>query len=249
MSEAVISVRDLRKRFLVNRSGANSLKTRLMWFKHRQIETLEVLNGLSFDIFKGECVSVIGKNGAGKSTLLALLAKVYKPTSGTISIRGRIAPLLELGAGFHPDLSGRENVFFNGIILGLTRKQIAERLDAIIDFSEVRQHIDAPVRTYSSGMLARLGFAVAVHVDADILLVDEVLSVGDLEFEEKCFGKINEFRHHGGTIFFVSHDLEAVRRVSDRCMWLRKGTIALSGNAAEVTEAYEKAAQAHQLGS
>lgn len=249
MSEPMISVRDLRKKFLVNRSGANSLKTRLMWFKNSHIESLDVLNGVSFDIHKGECVSVIGKNGAGKSTLLALLAKVYKPTSGTIRIQGRIAPLLELGAGFHPDLSGRENVFFNGIILGLTRKEIAARLDAIVDFSEVKQHIDAPVRTYSSGMLARLGFAVAVHVDADILLVDEVLSVGDLEFEEKCFNRINEFRDNGGTIFFVSHNLDAVRRVSDRCMWIRKGQIAMEGRAAEVTEEYEKAAQAHRLGS
>lgn len=248
MSEAIISVRDLRKRFFVNRSGANSLKTRLMWFKKRQIETIDVLNGVSFDILKGECVSVVGRNGAGKSTLLALLARVYKPTSGSIAIRGRIAPLLELGAGFHPDLSGRENVFFNGIILGLTRKQIAERLDSIIDFSEIREHIDAPVRTYSSGMMARLGFAVAVHVDADILLVDEVLSVGDLEFEEKCFNKIQEFRESGGTIFFVSHDLNAVRRISDRCMWIRNGSIAMSGSAAEVTEAYERAALAHQLG-
>jgi ABC-type polysaccharide/polyol phosphate transport system ATPase subunit len=245
----MISVRDLHKKFLVNHSGANSLKTRLMWFKNSHVESLDVLKGVSFDIHKGECVSVIGKNGAGKSTLLALLARVYKPTSGTIEMRGRIAPLLELGAGFHPDLSGRENVFFNGIILGLTRKEIASRLDAIVDFSEVKQHIDAPVRTYSSGMLARLGFAVAVHVDADILLVDEVLSVGDLEFEEKCFNRINEFRDNGGTIFFVSHNLDAVRRVSDRCMWIRKGLIAMEGGALEVTEAYEKAAQAHQLGS
>ncbi len=249
MSDAMISVRDLRKQFLVNHSGANSLKTRLMWFKKHQIEHLEVLKGVSFDIAKGECVSVIGKNGAGKSTLLALLARVYKPNGGTIKIGGRIAPLLELGAGFHPDLSGRENVFFNGIILGLTRKEIAKRLDAIIDFAEVRQHIDAPVRTYSSGMLARLGFAVAVHVDAEILLVDEVLSVGDLEFEEKCFNKIDEFRKNGGTIFFVSHNLNAVRKVSDRCIWIKNGNIVMEGKAGEVTEAYEKAALAHQLGS
>jgi len=249
MSEAMISVRDLRKQFMVNHSGANSLKTRLMWFKRNQMEHLEVLKGLSFDIMKGECVSVIGRNGAGKSTLLALLARVYKPTSGSIEINGRIAPLLELGAGFHPDLSGRENVFFNGIILGLSRKEIAKRLEAIIDFAEVRQHIDAPVRTYSSGMLARLGFAIAVHVDADILLVDEVLSVGDLEFEEKCFNKIAEFRQNGGTIFFVSHDLESVRRVSDRCLWIKNGNIVMEGPADEVTSAYEKAAQAHQLGT
>jgi ABC-type polysaccharide/polyol phosphate transport system ATPase subunit len=239
--DVVIKVTNLSKSFSLSHSGANSIKTKLMWFKKSTIEKLDVLKGIDFEVHKGECVSVIGRNGAGKSTLLALLARVYKPSSGIIEVNGRVAPLLELGAGFHPDLSGSENVFFNGIILGLSRKEITKRLDAIIDFSEIRDHIDSPVRTYSSGMLARLGFAVAVHVDADALLVDEVLAVGDRSFEQKCYKKIEEFRSNGGTIFFVSHQLDAVRKVSDRCLWIRDGKIVMEGTPDEVTLSYEQA--------
>jgi lipopolysaccharide transport system ATP-binding protein len=239
LSQPPIRVRDLRKEFLLSHSGAGSLKTMLLWWKRRSFEHLQVLRGISFDVNKGECVAVVGRNGAGKSTLLSLLARVYKPTSGTVEIDGRLAPLLELGAGFHPDLTGIENVFFNGVILGLTRKEVAARLDEIIEFSELRSHIDAPVRAYSSGMLARLGFAVAVHVDADILLVDEVLAVGDLEFERKCYRKIDEFRANGGTILFVSHNMDSVRRVADRCIWLRQGLIAQEGTPTEVIPPYE----------
>jgi lipopolysaccharide transport system ATP-binding protein len=231
-------VRELRKVFTVTHSGAASLKTAILWWRHRRRERLEVLHGVSFEVSRGETLAIVGKNGAGKSTLLSLLARVYKPTGGEIQIDGRVAPLLELGAGFHPDLSGRENVFFNGVILGLTRKQILERTPAIIEFAELERHIDAPVRTYSSGMLARLGFAVAVHVDADILIVDEVLAVGDYEFEEKCYAKIEEFRKAGGSILFVSHDLEAVSRVADRCIWLKNGSIEMEGDPDEVIKAY-----------
>ncbi len=238
MKEAAIEVRNLKKQFTLTHSGAASLKTAILWWRNRRREQLEVLHGISFDVHKGETLAVVGKNGAGKSTLLSLLARVYKPTAGEVKINGRVAPLLELGAGFHPDLSGRENIFFNGVILGLTRKQILARTPDIIEFAELHRHIDAPVRTYSSGMLARLGFAVAVHVDADILIVDEVLAVGDYEFEEKCYARIEEFRQAGGSILFVSHDLEAVRRVADRCIWLKNGNIEMEGDPEEVLRGY-----------
>jgi ABC-type polysaccharide/polyol phosphate transport system ATPase subunit len=166
---------------------------------------------------------VIGQNGSGKSTLLGLIARVYRPTAGVLEVNGRVAPLLELGAGFHPDLTGLENIYFNGVILGLTRKQIAERLDAIVQFAELEGYIDAPIRTYSSGMLMRLGFAVAAHVDADILLVDEVLAVGDARFQQKCYDKIRQFQREGRTILFVSHDMEAITQVAARALWLGQG--------------------------
>lgn len=241
MSDAPISIRDLRKEFVLSHQGAGSIKAALLWWKRRSYERLEVLRGVSFDVQRGECVAVLGRNGAGKSTLLSLLARVYKPTSGSIGLRGRVAPLLELGAGFHPDLTGLENVYFNGVVLGLTRREVAERVDAIIDFAEVRRHIDAPVRTFSSGMLARLGFAIAVHVDAEILLVDEVLAVGDYAFERKCYAKIDEFRAAGGTILFVSHEMADVRRVADRCLWLSQGRIHLEGTPEEIIPKYEAA--------
>lgn len=240
MSEPLIQVRELRKEFLLSHSGAGSIKAALLWWKRRRLERLEVLKGISFDLSAGETVAVVGRNGAGKSTLLSLIARVYKPTSGTITVRGRIAPLLELGAGFHPDLTGRENVFFNGVILGLTRKQILERTDEIVAFAELEHHIDTPVRNYSSGMLARLGFAVAVHVDADILIVDEVLAVGDFAFEEKCYQRIDEFRAAGGSILLVSHDEESILRVADRCIWLHDGLVRMEGDPQAVLTAYEQ---------
>lgn len=239
MTPPLIRVNDLRKEFLLSHSGAGSIKAALLWWKRRRMEKLEVLKGVSFELSAGETVAVVGRNGAGKSTLLSLIARVYKPTSGAIEVRGRIAPLLELGAGFHPDLTGRENVFFNGVILGLTRKQILERTDEIVAFAELEHHIDSPVRNYSSGMLARLGFAVAVHVDADVLIVDEVLAVGDFAFEEKCYRRIDEFRAAGGSILLVSHDEESILRVADRCIWLQGGLVRMVGAPREVLDAYE----------
>ncbi len=241
MRPPVLSIKALDKVFNLSTSGAASLKTMLLWWKQREIRTLHVLKGISFDVGRGECVAVVGRNGAGKSTLLSLIARVYKPTSGSVEIQGRIAPLLELGAGFHPDLSGYENIFFNGVILGLTRKEMASRIDSIIAFSELGPHIHAPTRTYSSGMLARLGFSVAVHVDADLLLVDEVLAVGDFEFERKCYARIDEFRAAGGTILFVSHDTDSIRRIADRCVWLHDGHIRQVGPPETIIPLYESA--------
>jgi ABC-type polysaccharide/polyol phosphate transport system ATPase subunit len=235
-----IAVQDLKKEFFLSHAGIGSLKTALLWWKRRELERLQVLQGVSLEIHKGECVAVIGRNGAGKSTLLSLLANVYRPTSGNIQLAGRLAPLLELGAGFHPDLTGIENVYFNGVVLGLTRKEVTNRLDSIIQFAELERHIDAPVRTFSSGMLARLGFSVAVHVDAEILLVDEVLAVGDFEFEKKCYAKIDEFQKAGGTILLVSHQMEDIIRVANRCIWLHEGKIKLQGDPQTVINAYHQ---------
>jgi len=238
MTSPMVEICDLRKEFVLSHSGSSSLKTALLWWKRRSFEHLSVLNGVNLTVNRGECLAVIGRNGAGKSTLLSLLAKVYKPTSGTIRVHGRAAPLLELGAGFHPDLTGSENILFNGVILGLTRKEVAARMDSIVDFAELRHHIDAPVRTYSSGMLARLGFSIAVHVDAELLIVDEVLAVGDFEFEKKCFQKIDDFRAAGGTILFVSHQADAVMRVASRCAWLHRGVVRMDGKPDGVLAAY-----------
>ncbi|MBL8088450.1 MAG: ABC transporter ATP-binding protein [Chthonomonas sp.] len=238
MSEAAISVQNLTKIFRVSHSGSNSLKTLFLWWQRRKLESHTVLRDISFEVKRGECVAVIGSNGAGKSTTLSLIARVYKPTSGTIHVNGRVAPLLELGAGFHPDLTGAENILFNGVILGLTRAEVHGRMDAIIDFAGVREAIHAPVRTYSSGMLARLGFSIAVHVDAEILIVDEVLAVGDKDFEQKCYARIEEFRVAGGTIFFVSHNPDAVRRVANRVLWIQEGQIKMEGAPDAVLQAY-----------
>lgn len=235
----MIRVHDVRKEFLLSHSGAGSLKSALLWWKRRQLEHFVALDGVSFEVAAGDSVALIGKNGAGKSTMLSLLARIYKPTSGTIEIQGRIAPLLELGAGFHPDLTGLENILFNGMILGLTRAEVNARISQIVEFAELSNHIDSPVRTFSSGMMARLGFAIAVHVDADILLVDEVLAVGDHDFEQKCYARIDEFRKNGGTIFFVSHNPVAVERVADRCIWLQKGRVHMDGPVSEVLPIYQ----------
>lgn len=233
-----IAIKALRKQFILSHSGAASLKTALLWWKRRNIEKLEVLRGLDLTIRHGECVALVGRNGAGKSTLLSLISRIYKPTSGSIAVDGRIAPLLELGAGFHPDLTGLENILYNGMILGLTRKEALERTPAIVEFAELQSHIDAPVRTYSSGMQARLGFSIAAHVDADILIVDEVLAVGDYSFEKKCYDYIDSFRAKGGTILFVSHNPDSVRRVADRVVWISNGEVKMDGPVEEVLEAY-----------
>ena len=238
MSQPMIRVRGVTKRFTLSTSGAASIKTALLWWRRRTNVSRLVLDDVSLDVRRGECLAVIGRNGAGKSTLLALLARIYRPTSGTIEINGRVAPLLELGAGFHPDLTGVENIGFNAVILGLTRAQVAERLQAIMDFSELGEYLHAPVRTYSSGMQARLGFSVAMHVDAEILIVDEVLAVGDRAFETKCYAKIDEFRRAGGTILLVSHQVDTVRRFADRAAWLHQGRLDHVGDPEEVIGAY-----------
>jgi len=201
-------------------------------------ETFPALTGVSFTVPKGSTYGVIGRNGSGKSTALKLVAGITRPTSGTVRVDGRISALIELGAGFHPEISGRENVFINGIMLGLTKRQIHERFDEIVDFAELREFIDAPVKTYSSGMYMRLGFAVAIHVDPDVLLVDEVLAVGDEGFTHKCLDKFAEFRRRGKTILLVTHSLNLVERFCDQALWLDSGHAMIHGDPKRVVGAY-----------
>jgi len=199
-----------------------------------------VLRGISFEVKKGECVGFIGRNGAGKSTLLGLTARVLKPDSGKIVVKGRVSPLLELGAGFHPDLTGRENIILNGVLLGMTKKEVLSKIDEIIDFSGLKEFIDQPIRTYSSGMVARLGFSVIAHLDSDIFLIDEILAVGDAEFQKKSYNKIIEFKEKGVTMVLVSHDLESVKRVCNRVIWLEGGVIRGEGEPNVVVYNYYK---------
>ena len=202
-------------------------------------EVRRALNGVSFEIAAGEAVALIGRNGSGKSTLLSILSRIYLPTAGEARLSGRMMSLLELGAGFDPELTGAQNVFFNGVILGLTEDDVAARYDAILDFAELdRQAMDLPVRMYSSGMQLRLGFAIAVHLDADLLLIDEGLAVGDEGFQEKCFRKIEEFKTKGKTILMVTHELDHVERLAERVLWLDKGVLRRDGPTAGVLEEY-----------
>lgn len=238
IGEVKVAIKDLRKQFVVSHSGIASIKSLLLFWRKRSYVHLEVLKGVSLEVRGGECVAVIGKNGAGKSTLLSLLARIYLPSSGSLEVKGRVAPLLELGAGFHNDLSGLENIYFNAVILGLTREQVKERLDAIVEFSELGEAIQAPVRTYSSGMMARLGFAIAIHVDAEVLIVDEVLAVGDQRFEQKCLERVEQFRRDGGAILLVSHQLPTVEKFADRVVWLKDGVVEMEGDPSTVIAEY-----------
>src|SRR6266566_3965079 len=201
-------------------------------------ETFPALTNVSFSVPKGATFGVIGRNGSGKSTALKLVAGITKPTSGTVRVAGRISALIELGAGFHPEISGRENVFINGIMLGLTKREIEQRFDEIVDFAELREFIDAPVKTYSSGMYMRLGFAVAIHVNPDVLLIDEVLAVGDEGFTHKCLDKFGEFRRRGRTILLVTHSLNLVERFCDEALWLDSGQAMSHGDPKRVVGAY-----------
>jgi ABC-type polysaccharide/polyol phosphate transport system ATPase subunit len=201
---------------------------------------VQALRDISLVVEPGDAVGLVGRNGSGKSTLLRLISGIIKPTTGRIETSGRIASLLELGAGFHPDFTGRENVYLNGSIHGLSRSTVREAMDEIVAFAELEQFIDLPVRTYSSGMYMRLGFSVAAHIQSDVLLLDEVFAVGDEEFQRKCFGKIAEFKNRGGTILFVSHDAQAVERLCDRAVLLRQGEVAFDGETQQAIAAYRR---------
>ena len=201
-------------------------------------DTFPAVRNVTVSVPRGQTLGVIGRNGSGKSTLLKLVAGITKPTTGTVSVQGRISALIELGAGFHPEISGRENVFINGIMLGLTKREITRRFDEIVDFAELQDFIDAPVKTYSSGMYMRLGFAVAIHVDPDVLLVDEVLAVGDEGFTHKCLDKFAEFKRRGKTILLVTHSLGLVERFCDEALWMDAGRMKLQGDPKRVVDAY-----------
>lgn len=235
----VIDVVNVSKKFKLYHNRAVSLKERLIFRDQLKTEDFWALKDISFTISQGTSVGLIGRNGSGKSTLLKLISRILYPASGYIKVNGRISTLLELGAGFHPDFTGLENIFFNASILGFTRKEIISKLEDIIDFAELGEFIDNPVRNYSSGMYTRLGFAIAVHVDPDILLIDEVLAVGDLAFQQKCLKKINEFRDGKKTIIIVNHSPKNIRDHCDIAIWLDHGRMKMIGPASEVTDAYE----------
>ena len=221
--ENAIEVKDLKKKFKVYLDKGNDLKEKILFRKRNQYEDRWVLKGISFNVKKGEAVGLIGKNGCGKSTTLKMLSRIMYPTEGSIEIQGRVSSLLELGAGFHPDMSGRENIYTNASILGLTKKEIDNRLERIIAFSELEEFIDNPVRTYSSGMYMRLAFSVAINVDADILLIDEILAVGDIGFQTKCMEKLREIKKEGATIIIVSHAMGQIEQICDRVIWIEDG--------------------------
>jgi ABC-2 type transport system ATP-binding protein len=239
----VIEVHNLWKQFRRPHIRVNSLKEAVVAFLRGQTGYTDfwALQDISFTVSPGESVAVIGSNGSGKSTLFALLARVIEPTRGTVRVDGRVCPLLELGTGFHPDLSGRDNVYLNGSLLGLSHRQVEERYQDIVAFAELPDVMDAPVKTYSTGMTVRLGFSVAVHVDPDILLIDEVLSVGDEYFQHKSFARLQQFKEAGKTIFVVSHDLNTVQALCERCLWIDRGAVQIDGPSAEVTAAYRAA--------
>ena len=216
----------------------SALLQRSLMRELRPDQTFPALTDVSFSVPRGSTYGVIGRNGSGKSTALKLVAGITKPTSGVVRVDGRISALIELGAGFHPEISGRENVFINGIMLGLTKREVQERFDEIVDFAELREFIDAPVKTYSSGMYMRLGFAVAIHVDPDVLLIDEVLAVGDEAFTHKCLDKFAEFRRRGKTILLVTHTLNLVERFCDEAIWLDAGRAMTHGDPKRVVGAY-----------
>ncbi len=236
--EEAIYVKDVYKSFNVYLDKANTVKEKLLFLSRNRKEKREVLKGINLKINKGEAVALIGTNGSGKSTLLKIMTKILYPNSGMIEVNGKLTSLLELGAGFHPDFSGRENIYFNASIFGLTKKEIDKRLEEIIEFSELRNYIDNPVRTYSSGMFMRLAFAVAINVNADILLVDEILSVGDEHFQNKCIEKMLDLKKSGKTMVFVTHSMQSAKKLCNRAIWLKDGKIQMDGDPNTVIDKY-----------
>ena len=256
MAELAIKVENLKKKYRLGTIGGGTLTADLQswWARKRGKddpntkigtdqtrigESFYALDDVSFEAKKGEAVGIIGANGAGKSTLLKLLSRVTTPTEGRICINGRIASMLEVGTGFHPELTGRENIYMNGAILGMTKAEIEKKMEEIIDFSECRQFIDTPVKRYSSGMYVKLAFAVAAHLDSDIMIMDEVLAVGDVKFQQKCLGKMGAAsRDDGKTVLYVSHNMDTIRKLCTRCIVLEHGKIVYSGNVDEAIQVY-----------
>jgi lipopolysaccharide transport system ATP-binding protein len=240
-----IELHGISKRFRFHGRPSTTVKSAVLELvrgrRHHADERFAALRDIDLTVDAGRTLGIIGANGSGKSTLLKLVAGIYRPDSGTLRVHGRVAPLIELGAGFHPELTGRENVIINGIILGLSQREVRRRLDAIVEFAGVREFIDAPARTYSSGMYTRLGFAVAVHLDPDVLLIDEVLATGDEAFARKCADRFAEFRRVGKTMLLVAHDAAAVERWCDEAVWLDQGVIRAAGAPHKVIDLYRQA--------
>ncbi|MEK5469437.1 ABC transporter ATP-binding protein [Paenibacillus sp. FSL P2-0089] len=237
--EIMIEVKDVVKTYKLYKKPTDRLKESVFPNRKQYHENFNALNGISFEINKGDALGILGRNGSGKSTLLKLITGVLSATSGTIQVNGRMSAILELGAGFNPEYTGRENIYLNGLMIGLSRNEIDKKMDAIIDFADIGSFIDQPVKIYSSGMFARLAFAVAINVDPDILIVDEALAVGDVRFQMKCIEKMKELKAGGTTILFVSHATEQVKRFCNRAVWLKDGEVKAIGESSEIVDMYE----------
>lgn len=246
-AENAIEVKNITKSFKVYYDRAKTLKDRLSILGKSSCQKRDVLKGISFNVRKGEAIGLIGKNGCGKSTTLKMLTRIIYPDSGSVEIKGKVSSLLELGAGFHPDMSGIENIYLNASVFGLSKKEIDQKVDEIIEFSELQEFIDNPVRTYSSGMYMRLAFSVAINVDAEVLLIDEILGVGDVSFQKKCFEKLKEIKMTGATIVIVSHSLEQIEQICDRSIWISEGKIKEEGKPRVVNAHYYQAMEAERL--
>lgn len=246
-NDTVVLLENVTVRYRLPREKVRTLKEYAIRRIQGKIENIDflALKNVSLQVKKGEVFGLIGPNGAGKTTLLRLVARVMRPSAGRVVVIGRVAPLLAMGAGFHPELTGRENIFLNGAILGFTRREMEEKFERIVDFAELWDFIDAPLRTYSSGMMARLGFAVATDTVPDILIVDEVLSVGDIAFQEKGLNRIRQFQDQGTTIFLVSHSMETIEKMCTRAAWLNHGEIVQLGHAQEVVKMFEDFMNVH----
>lgn len=239
MTSSAVALDSVSLKFRLYKERNNSFKTAIMRGRRSVHEDFWALKDVSFDVPEGSTFGLIGRNGAGKSTLLKCLAKIYYPDSGSIRTVGRMASMLELGSGFHPELSGRENIYLNGSILGMSRKEVARKFDDIVDFSGVSKFIDQPVKNYSSGMYVRLGFSVAIHVDPDILVVDEILAVGDAAFKEKSKQKFLEFKNSGKTVIMVTHSIANIREMCDQAAWIDQGELVSIGDARAVAQEYK----------
>ena len=235
-----IKVENMTKQFKLFYDKPSTLKERLVFWNNKKGESRTVLKNINLEIKKGETVALIGVNGSGKSTLLKLMTKIIYPTKGKITTNGKLTSLLELGAGFHPDFTGRENIYFNASIFGLTKNEIESRINDIIEFAELGDFIDSPVRTYSSGMYMRLAFSVAINVDAEVLLIDEILAVGDQHFQDKCFEKLKELKESDKTIVIVNNSLGSIKDLCDRAIWIYDGEVRLDGKTKEVIKEYLK---------
>ncbi|HIQ94529.1 TPA: ABC transporter ATP-binding protein [Candidatus Ventrenecus stercoripullorum] len=239
-NENAIEVIDVTKTFKIYYDKASTLKEKVFFWKRNQSEVFTALKDINLTIKKGETVGLVGVNGSGKSTLLKLMTKIIYPNKGKVVTHGKLTSLLELGAGFHQDFTGRENIYFNAAIFGLTKQEIDKRIDTIISFSELGEFIDNPVRTYSSGMYMRLAFSIAINVDADILLIDEILAVGDQHFQDKCFQKLEELKNSDKTIVIVSHSLDQIEKLCTRAIWINEGVVAMDGQPHNVILEYLK---------
>lgn len=240
MDQKMIEVKDLSIKYNKSTERVDNIKEYIIRKLKGQMKYEEfwALDGVSFDISKGETVGIIGLNGSGKSTLLKVIAGVLKPANGFVHVYGSVAPLIELGAGFDPDLSARENIFLNGAVLGHSRKEMQELFEEIVEFSELRDFLDVPVKNFSSGMQARLGFSIATSVIPDVLIVDEVLGVGDHKFQKKCYGRMQNIIASGATVLFVSHSIEQVKEICNRAIWIENGKIVMDGPVGEVCDCY-----------